>query len=44
MKRLLVCGACVASMISVAVAVVFAVGIELCQREKQAHWRERLAQ
>jgi hypothetical protein len=41
-KRLLICGSCVALMSAVAIAVVFAVGIELCQREKQVHWREEL--
>jgi hypothetical protein len=40
MKRLLICGACVASMAIVAIAVMLACGIELVQREKQRSWRE----
>jgi len=44
MKRLLVCGACVASMLTVVIAVVMAIGIEIVQREKQVHWREAMAQ
>jgi hypothetical protein len=43
MKRLLVCGACVASMAIVAIAVMLAVGIELVQHEKQHDWREAMA-
>lgn len=43
MKRLLVCTACVVSMTIVAIAVVFAVGIELVQNEKQRDWREAMA-
>jgi hypothetical protein len=43
-KRLIVCTACIASMLTVAIAVVFAVGIELVQKEKQRDWREAMGQ
>jgi hypothetical protein len=44
MKRLLLCAACAIAMLIVAIAVVFAVGIELCQAEKRREWREAMAQ
>lgn len=34
-KRLLVCGACLATMVAVVVSVAMAIGIELQQRSKQ---------
>jgi hypothetical protein len=44
MKRFLVCTACIASMLTVAIAVVLAVGIELVQREKQHPLWKAMAQ
>lgn len=34
MTRLIICGACVATIVAVCVAVIMAVGIELVQRAK----------
>lgn len=44
MRRLLLCTSCVVAMLTVAVSVVMALGIERVQREKRVHWREAIAQ
>ena len=44
MKRLLVCGACIGSMVAVCIFVIMAIGVELAQREKRCEWREAMAQ
>lgn len=44
MKRLLLCTSCIVAMLTVVVAVVMALGVELIQKAQEREWREAMAQ
>lgn len=44
MKRLILCASCLIGLLTLAIALVMAIGEEIVQREKTRDWREALAQ